>query len=333
MMASKDFQKSQDDDSFGSSDNGDRSVNESIEDVYEGVEKKLTLKFSGAEHFSIRQMIKEKVWKNMVHAVDAEILSVMRNESIDAYLLSESSLFVFDDKVCLKTCGKTRIFNAVGVVVPKIAKGIPGINLTWVRYSRPTYRFPGRQLEGYDEGFESEVERLKAVTAEATGSSWNSAIHTTGIGITFHSSTLFQHEKHSESTGVDEMSEAKQGKLCMDLAMFNLCSAKMSCFFGHQKNVLEASCLRRFLPCDTSRLMIDDYSFKPCGYSLNALDGEYFWCVHVTPQEKYSYVSFETNHPSALTVHKKLIEFYVPSRSSVLWTDESRLNWFLCIDN
>jgi S-adenosylmethionine decarboxylase len=40
---------------------------------------------------------------------------------------------------------------------------------------------------------------------------------------------------------------------------------------------------------------LDDFVFKPYGYSLNGIRGEDYLTIHVTPQEKSPYVSFETN--------------------------------------
>jgi S-adenosylmethionine decarboxylase len=50
---------------------------------------------------------------------------------------------------------------------------------------------------------------------------------------------------------------------------------------------------------------IDAFAFEPCGYSANALiktgpaaqDGEGYWTIHVTPEEGWSYASFECNVP------------------------------------
>jgi len=327
-MACKTFLKSQDDNtSYNSSESGETTFTESLQedDVYEGVEKKLILKWSGARNVSIRKMTKEKLWRKVVEAVDAEVLSVMRNDHVDAYLLSESSLFVFKDRVCLKTCGTTRIFNAVEVIVSHIAEEIPEIELTVVMYSRPTYRFPERQLKGYGQGFQKEVELLRAVTVKATTRSWESTIHTSGKGITFHSSSLYLHGKPVEPRiveGLVQSWENHQENLNMDLAMFNLNQSKLKHFFGQQGNVLENSGLRGFLPAKSPGLQIDDYNFEPCGYSLNALDGEYFWCIHITPEVQYSYLSFETNHPSASDKYQKLKDFYAPERAIALWTDE-----------
>jgi len=325
-MASKTLVKSQDDTRSGSSESGERTVTGSLqeEDVYEGVEKKLILMYSGARNVSIRKAIKEEVWHKVVEAVDAKVLSVMRGDHIDAYLLSESSLFIFDDKIYLKTCGTTRIFNSVKVIVTNLLEEIPGINLTRVAYSRPTYRFPDRQLKGYGQGFEKEVELLRKVTMEVTERSWASTIHNTGDGITFHSSSLSlsgMTKKHMVPEGRTENRECNKGNMCMDLAMFDMDQSKLKDFFG-EVNVLEKFCIRGFLPMDSPGLQIDDYNFQPCGYSLNALDGEYYWCVHVTPEAQYSYFSFETNHPSASEIYQKLKDFYSPERAIVLWADE-----------
>lgn len=55
-----------------------------------------------------------------------------------------------------------------------------------------------------------------------------------------------------------------------------------------------------------SRTRLDSYAFDPCGYSANALvdpvsGDEGYYTIHVTPEEGWSYASFECNvpvHPS-----------------------------------
>lgn len=40
---------------------------------------------------------------------------------------------------------------------------------------------------------------------------------------------------------------------------------------------------------------IDSFLFSPCGYSSNAVQGDRYATIHVTPEDAYSYASFETN--------------------------------------
>lgn len=40
---------------------------------------------------------------------------------------------------------------------------------------------------------------------------------------------------------------------------------------------------------------LDSFLFSPCGYSSNAVQGDRYATIHVTPEPDYSYASFETN--------------------------------------
>ena len=60
---------------------------------------------------------------------------------------------------------------------------------------------------------------------------------------------------------------------------------------------LSAEKIREFLTIDLllPGFLIDDFVFEPYGYSLNAIKGQQYLTIHVTPQEDSSYVSFESN--------------------------------------
>ena len=55
----------------------------------------------------------EARWREIVAASRASVLSRMSNDACDAYLLSESSLFVFERRMLMITCGQTRLVDAV----------------------------------------------------------------------------------------------------------------------------------------------------------------------------------------------------------------------------
>lgn len=49
------------------------------------------------------------LWEGMLDIVKCKVLSVIEGHDVDAYLLSESSMFVFPHKIILKTCGTTTL--------------------------------------------------------------------------------------------------------------------------------------------------------------------------------------------------------------------------------
>jgi len=60
-----------------------------------------------------------------------------------------------------------------------------------------------------------------------------------------------------------------------------------------EERVYEESGLKSVFP----QAQVDHYVFNPCGYSSNALLGEHYYSVHVTPEDICSYASFECNLP------------------------------------
>ena len=69
------------------------------------------------------RQIKAPEWQVMLNLVHCKILSSIHNEYCDSYLLSESSLFIFPQKLILKTCGTTTLLLAVEKIL-EMAKGI-----------------------------------------------------------------------------------------------------------------------------------------------------------------------------------------------------------------
>ena len=104
-------------------------------------------------------MVPAETWKEMLDLVNCKVLSVVESEHVDAYLLSESSMFVFPHKLILKTCGTTTLLFGLPKIleIAALAAGFPhtvadryGTTATAahpyrVFYSRKNFLFPDRQ--------------------------------------------------------------------------------------------------------------------------------------------------------------------------------------------
>lgn len=95
----------------------------------------------------------------MLELVNCKVLSVVESGDVDAYLLSESSMFVFPHKLILKTCGTTTLLFGLPKILeiaatiagfPHIAADENGCRATAahpyrVFYSRKNFLYPDRQ--------------------------------------------------------------------------------------------------------------------------------------------------------------------------------------------
>lgn len=119
------------------------------------------------------KIVPAAVWKDMLDLVNCKVLSIIESENVDAYLLSESSMFVFPHKIILKTCGTTtllyglpRLLEIAAVVarfphsVGDLVKGTPTAAMPYrVFYSRKNFLFPDRQ-RGPHRSWRDEVRSL-----------------------------------------------------------------------------------------------------------------------------------------------------------------------------
>ncbi|UYV67372.1 AMD1 [Cordylochernes scorpioides] len=80
--------------------------------------------------------------------------------------------------------------------------------------------------------------------------------------------------------------------------MHELDPAVMSIFTQLESTSAEEASRKSGISTLFQDMIIDDYLFEPCGYSMNGLlKGGYYLTIHVTPEPHCSYVSFETNFP------------------------------------
>ncbi|KLU91303.1 adenosylmethionine decarboxylase [Magnaporthiopsis poae ATCC 64411] len=112
-------------------------------------------------------------WVEMLDMVNCKILSVVESDTVDAYLLSESSMFVFPHKIILKTCGTTTLLLGLYRLlrIAAVDGGFPVHNAASLEdvkaaatphrvfYSRKNFLFPDRQ-QGPHRSWKQEVKYL-----------------------------------------------------------------------------------------------------------------------------------------------------------------------------
>ncbi|KKK16345.1 S-adenosylmethionine decarboxylase proenzyme [Aspergillus ochraceoroseus] len=133
--------------------------------AFEGPEKLLEVWFApsaddlGPSNPKGLKAVAEEIWKDMLDIVNCQVLSIVSSEDVDAYLLSESSMFVWPHKLILKTCGTTTLLSGLPRIleIAALFGGFPkstapasrGITVAAapyrVFYSRKNFLFPDRQ--------------------------------------------------------------------------------------------------------------------------------------------------------------------------------------------
>ncbi|KAL2040603.1 hypothetical protein N7G274_006582 [Stereocaulon virgatum] len=146
--------------------NSDVAIDHDSSNAFEGPEKLLEVWFS-ASSISLPaatapaglKVVPAKVWKDMLELVNCKVLSIVESERVDAYLLSESSMFVFPHKLILKTCGTTTLLRGLPKILeiaalnagfpyatPNVEAGRSAAAKPYrVFYSRKNFKFPERQ--------------------------------------------------------------------------------------------------------------------------------------------------------------------------------------------
>lgn len=321
-------------------------------DVFEGPEKSLRIHFLPlSNHATLRSLSRSNI-DSILTLARCSVLSVVSNAHTDAYLLSESSLFVSDHFLMMKTCGTTALLCALPLILELAA--MADCVVTHVQFSRAAYLFPNKQHFPHN-SFENEVRHL------------NNTLHTQGVVISptdpachpqwyFYSATLLSSDQKSSMSSLDSSLDSQDSFLCsemrsihqvvdspltdsisnpansssvsLEICMFDLDPTIMRAFHFDPDSQLTgpddivtgttaSTGIRSLLaPCD----VIDAFNFDPCGYSVNALAaGGGYMTIHITPEKGASYVSFETTvvdtSPAALVA--RVVRVFGPRRFTV----------------
>ena len=102
--------------------------------VFEGSEKRLEVDFLPTTGSGLRSLSRSQLDQLLEHAGCCVV----------AYVLSESSLFVFPHKMVLKTCGTTKILHAIPLLLQLAAS--TGCSPKRCKYSRASFLYPHHQV-------------------------------------------------------------------------------------------------------------------------------------------------------------------------------------------
>nr|ABY55855.1 S-adenosylmethionine decarboxylase 2 [Solanum lycopersicum] len=252
---------------------------------FEGYEKRLEICFfelgnSYGPGCGLRSLSKDQLDEILTPAA-CTIVSSLANDEVDSYVLSESSLFVYAYKIIIKTCGTTKLLLSI----PPILKLADSLNLKVksVRYTRGSFIFPGAQPFPHRH-FSEEVAVLDTYFGKL-GAGSNSYV----MGNADKQQNWHVYSASAEPADANNVNPV----YTLEMRMTNLDKKKASVFFKTQSStaaeMTEVSGIRKILPESN----ICDFDFDPCGYSMNAVEGSAISTIHITPEDGFSYASFE----------------------------------------
>lgn len=314
------------------------SSSSSREDMhfFEGVEKLLEIWFEpnpSNKNADLRK-IPRPMWDALLKTVRCEIISFTRNEQIDAYVLSESSMFVSKRRWILKTCGTTTPLQCLEPLL-RLASEIAGYGeIEDLFYSRKNFKRPEMQVSPH-RGFEEEVAFLDSffedgrayslgainrdcwhlyTLSRGGGGSANKQMLNNFTNNNNNNHNINHHHHHNMSKGhAQQLQTTQSAKMnlieslqlpdpdqTIEILMTDLDPKVMAVFTKDVcRTALEAtqrSGIHKLIP----GMVIDDYLFDPCGYSMNGVSKSgCYMTIHITPEPDFSYVSFESNVASS----------------------------------
>ncbi len=259
---------------------------------FEGPEKKFELMVN--ENAPSLRSLDLLTWSAIVGAANATILSQKNYPQFDAYLLSESSLFVYDRQVTMITCGRTRLIEAVMMLLDQI--GVETVSM--LVYERKIEHFPALQHSSF-------LHDAQQLATQLDGRSLRFGV---------------EHAHRIDMFVATRDHVPNDSDVTIEVLMHGLDPQRAILF----SNGPRADRTARSLGLDCllgTPAAIDEYAFEPAGYSLNAASDSSFYTVHVTPESQGSYASFETNwdfRPDPSSLVKSITQCFAPESFDVL---------------
>ena len=266
-------------------------------ECFEGPEKKLEIILSSPLP-GLRDNGSHR-WTGVVRACGASIIRHTKTPLLDAYLLSESSLFVWDDRILLITCGQTSPVTALPTILDFVEKD----HIGFLFYERQAANFPERQPSDFTSD-EALLKRYLPGTSTRLGR--RGARHL----------DVFYYAAPGSRAGTDAT---------LQVLMYDIDPSVGSLFSQHRRH---DSRHRRLI--DRVRRLcggtyFDGHLFFPQGYSANNVERDRYVTVHVTPQPRASYTSLETNgaRDNFGAVVEEAVSIFKPGQLAVVVTEST----------
>ena len=253
--------------------------------MFEGSEKKVEVVFSPNSPSLFEQPA--GLWKKIVQACGAEIISCSKFPKIHSYILSESSLFVWAHRLVLITCGKTELSKTL----IKILKNFPQDFIEVCFFQRKNELFPQIQKSCFHKDLQK-IKRKVAGKAYRFGS-----LHDHHFFL-FHSETDFTPSEQDQTLEI-LIYDSEILKDSSPQTIFHLKKELAKVFYGFE---------------------IQEHFFTPFGYSLNAVRDNFYYTVHITPEKSFFYTSFETNIKESVQIlTNKILNVFKPLKFDLIF--------------
>ncbi len=262
--------------------------------IFEGSEKKLELVVQDSVNLLAWP---ESRWLELIAAAGTQAISKVENSHGRAYLLSESSLFVWRDRMTMITCGTTTLADSA----LKACEYLQSEDIAAIFYERKNEYFP--QMQKSD--FFADARKLNQVIPGRAYRLGHADEHHLFL---YHSCRQFEPRK-TDTT--------------LEILMYGLRGRAREAF-NEENRSGEWIRMQTGLDRLFSGYSVDDHAFSPIGYSLNAINGARYYTIHVTPQDESPYVSFETNLNSRRDMEatiKSVLEVFQPRAFDVVYFD------------
>ncbi|XWS73137.1 hypothetical protein CRYUN_Cryun02cG0099600 [Craigia yunnanensis] len=289
---------------------------------FEGFEKRLEITFFDPPIFNdpngmgLRALSKAQL-DAILGPACCTIVSQLSNSNFDSYVLSESSLFIYPNKIILKTCGTTKLLFSI-LPILQLSNSL-SLTVSGVNYSRGTFIFPDHQPAPH-RNFSEEVTALNEYFTDFITEAYI-------IGDPKFP-TRSWHVYSAVAKCSPPLMEDQRGIVTLEMCMTGLDREKAGVFYIKSGNgnctareMTKISGIADIIPSH----VICDFEFDPCGYSMNGIEGFAYSTVHVTPEDGFSYASYEvmgfdTEAVKLEPLVKRVLTCFCPNEFSVAVT-------------